>query len=252
MSEVQRTGANHAATNVKPASNTANGAKKASNTKQNVPVGANNTKQTELLQEPKHPEQKIEVYTIRQNDIVSYVAERYNIGLSEVKKANPGVDLENVRPGQQIKIPYYDPKEMEVYNKKYEAYSKQQREIQHAKDVKQRTETAKKNIEQAKKNGWEPYYSFSINSEGYIVVKPLDGQKLHEIRSDLGLPSGHLDSMNDLESKYGKIPKVDNGTRYVETWDNIKTRENDTFIIEPSCLRTSRTWGQAFKDFFSF
>lgn len=244
MSEVSKTGAISAAVSAGVKS----GVRKVAE-KSKTPVNMKSQSKAEL-KEPTKPQQKIKTVTVRGGQCLGEIAEDNKTTVSEIVKHNPGLNPDRIREGQQLKVPYYDPKEWDAYEKKYEAYSKQQREIQHAKEVQQRTNNANKKIKQALKHGWGTDYSFSVDKEGYVIVKPLDKKKLHEIRSDLGLPSGHLDDMNNLEGMYGNIPSVSDGVRDVETWDNVKTKNGDSFRVDPSCIRTERTWTQFFKDLF--
>jgi len=204
------------------------------------------------IPEPQHPKQKIKTYIIREGQLLGFIAEDHNVTVEDIKKVNPGLNPDKIKPGQQIKIPYYDPKEMEVYREKRAQYDKQQYEIRHAKEVQNRTKLANIKIAQAKKDGWETDYSFSVDQEGYVIVKPLDSKKLYEIREDLGLPSGHLNDMNDFEGRYGEIPTCNDGVRDVKTWNNVKTRSGDTFRVNPACIDTDRTWTQFFKDILPF
>lgn len=210
-------------------------------------------KKTAVLKEPPKPTPKQIVVTVGYGSSLQYLAGVHNTTVADIMKLNPEIkSADKIREGQQIKINSIDKKTMEIYEKKLAAYENQQYEIRKAKDIQQRTELANKKIQQAKKDGWEVDYKFSVNKDGYVIVSPKERKKLHEIRSELGLPSGHLDAMNNLESKYGEIPTVNDGTRDIETWDNQKTNDGDSFLVDPSCLRTKRTWTQAFKDFFSF
>ena len=208
--------------------------------------------QSKQLDEPQKPERKVKTYTIREGQLLGFIAQEQDTTVDEIVKLNPGLNPDKIKPGQQIKIGYYDPKEYATYQKKLDAYEDQQRQIRETKALVERTNLANKQIEKANKNGWSTDYSFKVDEKGYVIVTLKEPKKLHEIRKELGLPSGHLDVMNNLESKFGKIPTVNNGTRDVETWDNVNAKEGQTFLIDPACFRTERTWTQAFKDFFSF
>lgn len=203
------------------------------------------------LKEPPKPKPKQIIVTIGSGSSLLYLAGVHNTTVADIMKLNPEIkNADKIREGQQIKINSIDKKTMEAYETKLAAYENQQYEIRKAKEVQQRIELAKKKIQQAKKDGWEVDYKFSVNKDGYVIVTPKERKKLHEIRSDLGLPAGHLDAMNNLEGKYGKIPTIDLGDRYVETWDNVKTKDGDNFNVDPGAIRTSRTWTQFFKDLF--
>lgn len=208
-------------------------------------------KKSAPLKEPPKPTPKQIVVTIGSGSSLLYLAGVHNTTVADIMKLNPEIkSADKIREGQQIKINSIDKKTMEAYEEKLAAYENQQYEIRKAKEVQQRTELANKKIQQAKKDGWEVDYKFSVNKDGYVIVTPKERKKLHEIRSELGLPAGHLDAMNSLESKYGKIPTVNDGTRDIETWDNVKTKDGDNFKVDPGAIRTSRTWTQFFKDLF--
>lgn len=248
MSEVSKTsGAARTTQTSKPAAKTP--AKKQGNKPE---VGQEmQPKKSAPLKEPPKPKPKQIVVTIGSGSSLLYLAGVHNTTVDEIMKLNPEIKhADRIREGQQIKINSIDNKTMEAYKEKLAAYEHQQYEIHQAKEIQQRTELAKNKIEQAKKHGWEVDYKFSVDKNGYIIVMPKERKKLYEIRNELGLPPGHIDAMNNLEGKYGKIPTVNDGTRDIETWDNIKTKDGDTFLIDPGAMKTSRTWTQFFKDLF--
>lgn len=215
------------------------------------PVDIVKKNEQKQLEEPQKPEQQIKTYTVKERDLLGNIANAHQTTVAEIVKLNPGLNPDKIKPGQQIKIACYDSKEYAEYMKKLDAYETQQREIRAMKAIQDRTNLAHKQIEKANKNGWGTDYSFTVDQNGYVVVTLKEPKKLHEIRKELGLPSGHLDDMNSLESKFGKIPTVNDGKRDIETWDNVKAKEGQTLLIDPSCLRTERTWTQAWNDFWS-
>lgn len=50
------------------------------------------------------------IYIIKDGDIVSKIAKRFNVSIEEIKKANPDIDMHNVKIGQSILIPLIDNK----------------------------------------------------------------------------------------------------------------------------------------------
>lgn len=208
-------------------------------------------KKAQQLKEPEKPKPKLITVTVGSGSSLLYLAGVHHTTVDEIMKLNPEIKSpDKIREGQQIKINSIDKKTMEAYEAKKAKYDDQQYEIRKAKEIKARTELANKKIEQAKKHGWEVDYNFTVDKNGYVIVHPKDRKKLAEVREDLGLPPGHLDTMNNLEGKYGNIPTVSDGVRDVETWDNVKTKDGDTLLVDPGCIRTSRTWTQFFKDLF--
>lgn len=211
--------------------------------KQNVPVGEKKAEQPKLLSEPKHPERKVKSYTIREGQLLGYIAEEHHVTVSEIVKLNPGLNPEKIKPGQVIKIPYYDEKEMAVYNKKYDAYSKQQSEIRHEKELKARIDAATAGIQQANEMGYDEYYKFTINKDtGEVTITLKTDKKLGDIRKGLGLPRGHLRSKNPkiMESySAGSFYDIDNYVR-IKDWDDVKAKKGDTFIIDGNCIEPKK------------
>lgn len=210
---------------------------------------AKNPKGTKV---PQKPVPKVIIITIGRGSSLGYLAEKHHTTVKEIMALNPEIQsADKIKEGQQIKINHIDDKELKEYEDYQSKIRAEQYEKERTQALAERKELAKKQIDKATKQGWNTDYKFSINEQGYIIIKPLERKKLYEIRSDLGLPPGHLDDMNNLESKYGEIPSVSDGVRDVQTWDNVKTRDGDTFIISPGAMRTERTWTQAFKDLWN-
>lgn len=208
-------------------------------------------KKSAPLKEPLKPTPKQIIVTIDGGSSLLYLANVHNTSVKDIMRLNPEIkDPDRIREGQQIKINSIDQKTMDEYNAKKAKYDEQQYEIQKIKQIQQRKELAEKKIEQAKKHGWEVDYNFNVDKNGFVIITPKERKKLYEIRDDLGLPAGHIREMNNLEGKYGQIPIVNDGVRDIENWNNQKTRDGDTFRIDPGAIKTSRTWTQFFKDLF--
>lgn len=198
---------------------------------------------------PKKPVPKVITVTAGSGCSLGYLAEVHHTTVKEIMALNPEIKSpDNIREGQQIKVKHIDDKELKAYKEYQARLDAEKWEKEQAQAVVKRKELAQKQINKALKQGWGTDYKFTVDEQGYVIARPLERKRLHEIRSDLGLPSGHIDEMNNLRAKYGEIPTVSDGVRDIETWDNVKTRDGDTFRIDPGSMRTERTWTQAFKD----
>lgn len=198
---------------------------------------------------PQKPVPKIITVTVDYGSSLGYIAETHHTTVSEIMKLNPDIkNADNIREGQQIKVSHIDDKEFKAYQDYQDKLFTEQMEKERLQNIVARKQQAQEKIKKAIKRGQDVDYTFSTDKEGYVIVKPLVKKRLHEIRSDLGLPAGHLDAMNNLEAMYGHIPTVNDGTRDIETWDNVKADIDDSFRIDPYSMNPSRTWTQFFKD----
>jgi hypothetical protein len=114
--------------------------------------------------------------------------------------------------------------------------------------IKRRMQIATFKIKDAKTNGWGEDYVFSIDKEGYVHIKLKKNKTLAEISNDLGLYEGSLDSTNNFESRYGRIPVAIIDGKIIETWDAYEAKKGESFKIESVDINTERTWTQAFID----
>lgn len=198
---------------------------------------------------PQKPVPKIITVTIGYGSSLGYIAEAHHTTVSEILKLNPNIkNADNIREGQQIKVAHIDDKEFKAYQDYQDKLFAEQMEKERLQNIVARKQQAQEKIQKAVKRGQDVDYTFSTDKEGYVIVQPLVRKRLHEIRSDLGLPAGHLDDMNNLEEKFGPIPTVNDGVRDIETWDNVKADIDDSFRIDPYNMNPSRTWTQFFKD----
>lgn len=52
----------------------------------------------------KSSEPRISVYTVKSGDVLSVIAERYNVPVSRIERLNPDVDPQTLRPGTRLRL----------------------------------------------------------------------------------------------------------------------------------------------------
>ena len=189
---------------------------------------------------------------IRDGDSLGALAVKYNTSVNSIMAANGLKDPNKIKPGQVLTINVVSAAELKRYNDLLAVYENQVREAEHKKEVQQRTAKAEAKIEKAKNDGYARDYSFSINSEGHIVIKLKDSKQLEDIRDDFGLPKGRLRETNpSIEQRYkiGKGVRSSDG-EYYDTWDSVEAKKGDTFVIDTNDFKTSKTLRQTLSDVY--
>jgi len=60
------------------------------------------TKTTESTRTTSGP--KVRVYTVKSGDVLSVIAERYNVPVARIERLNPDVDPRTLRPGIRLRL----------------------------------------------------------------------------------------------------------------------------------------------------
>lgn len=236
---------------------------KASAPQEPVPVGkGQNGKKgkAQLLKEPKMPDiagQK--QYYPKSGESVISIAKDNHVYVSELLKANPGMDQDKIYENKAINVPYRTDKAWNKYQKDVEAYQEQQFQIEEAKDkaeakkkLEARIDKAESGIAKANELGYGKSYTFKVDQEtGNILITLKENKSLGDIKSDFRLPAKHLLNNNpSIKDNLKPSTYLDTDQRQVRVndWDSAEAQKGNTFAVGPEVFKPSEGW---FADWFN-
>ncbi len=221
----------------------ANSDKELKSSEINIPIAKQNAKFDGELKEPVKPVRpkptKVKVIILKHGDIVSSFLNKYHVTLKDVEKANPGVNLGDVREGQKIKMPYVDQKTWNTYTSKLKEYDKQLSkyfEAEEAAELKKKTNHSKEIIKRAKKKKLDKKYIFSVSKEGNILAKLKEERRLGSVRSDFKITGeGTLRDMNPWIGSRYKMSKYNYFLIFqsIPNWNATKVKKGEVFTLYP-------------------
>lgn len=157
---------------------------------------------------------------IKQGDNLEQIAKQYGTTVSELLKANPGVDPTKLQIGQSINI------------------------------TNPAITASKANISKAVEYGYGEDYTFSVAPNGDVILLLKDGKTLGEIRADFQIEAGSLSRTNDVKGRFKPDTYYDID-RYVlvNDYDKADVQKGERIVVErlqfnpnPHKSTASRVW----------